>query len=132
MTKFPEGTAPLDAQLQAVIDAVKAAVQQCGHVPRLASDATFHPLLWDNVELYLLGSRRAVAILESKYKPELNPNVAMEWGWMRGMGRDILPLVENDFAYQRADWGGLVEHRFAWADPVVSIGNAVKAWLTGS
>jgi hypothetical protein len=91
MTKFPEGNSPLDAQLRGVIDAVKAAVTACGHVPRLASDFTFHPLLWDNVELYLLGSSRGIAILESKYKPELNPNVAMEWGWMRGMGREILP-----------------------------------------
>jgi hypothetical protein len=131
MTKFPEGATPLDQQLQAVIDAVRAAITEAGYEPRLASDVSFHPLLWDNVELYLLGSRRAVAILESKYRPELNPNVAMEWGWMRGMGRDILPLVETDFAYQRADWGGLIEHRFDWNAPAVQVRNAVAAWLTG-
>ena len=117
MTKFPEGSSPLDAQLRGVIEAVKASVTACGHVPRLASDFTFHPILWDNVELYLLGSSRGIAILESKYKPELNPNVAMEWGWMRGMGRRILPLVEEGFEYRRADWGGLIEHRFAWDNP---------------
>lgn len=131
MTKFPEGNSPLDVQLRGVIDAVKAAVTACGHVPRLASDFTFHPLLWDNVELYLLGSSRGIALLESKYKPELNPNVAMEWGWMRGMGRQILPLVEDAFEYRRADWGGLIEHRFAWDNPAASIPATVRTWLGG-
>lgn len=132
MTKFPEGTTTVDAQLRAVIDTVQAAVTEAGYVPRIASEQPpFHNLLWDNVELYLLGSSRGIAILESKYKPELNPNVAMEWGWMRGMGRQILPLVEKDFAYQRADWGGLIESRFEWDSPDVSVRTAVKAWLAG-
>lgn len=51
---------------------------------------------------------------------------------MRGMGRLILPLVEKEFAYQRADWGGLIESRFAWDDPEAAIGNAVRAWLAGA
>lgn len=132
MTKFPEGNSALDTQLKRVIDAVQSVVTECGYVPRIASEQPpFHNLLWDNVELYLLGSSRGIAILESKYKPELNPNVAMEWGWMRGMGRHILPLVEEDFAYQRADWGGLIESRFDWNNPEDSIRPAVKAWLTG-
>ena len=129
MTKFPDGNNPLDGKLQAVIDATRTAVSAAGHVPRVASDAVFHPLLWDNVELYLLGSCRGIAILESRYRPELNPNVAMEWGWMRGMGRRILPLVEKDFAYIRADWGGLIESRFSWDDPVPGITAAVQAFL---
>lgn len=130
MTKFPEGNTAADEQLKQVIAAVRRAVTESGHVPRLASDRVFHALLWDNVELYLLGSRRGIAILESKYKPELNPNVAMEWGWMRGMGRDILPLVEKDFGYRRADWGGLIEHTFDWANPD-SVSSGVKSWLAG-
>jgi hypothetical protein len=133
MTKFPEGTTAQDLQLKKVIGAVEASVAETGYVPRLASEMPpFHPLLWDNVELYLLGSSRGVAILESKYKPELNPNVAMEWGWMRGMGRQILPLVEKDFGYRRADWGGLIESVFEWDDPEASVKKAVKDWLSAA
>lgn len=131
MTKFPEGESKLDQKLKAVIQSVRAAVIASGYVPCIASDKVFHPMLWDNVELYLLASHRGIAILESKYKPELNPNVAMEWGWMRGMGRDILPLVEDDFEYRRADWGGLIEKRFAWNKPDEGIVPAVKEWLGG-
>ena len=88
MTKFPDPkkAAPVDAQLTRILEAVRNTVQDCGYVARLASDKDYHGMLWDNVELYLLGCRRGIAIVEDKYLPELNPNVAMEWGWMRGMG----------------------------------------------
>ncbi|TMQ18809.1 MAG: hypothetical protein E6J91_07250 [Deltaproteobacteria bacterium] len=134
MTKFPDlkKPTPADVELQAVIDAVRGAVQQRGYVPRIASDNEYHSILWDNVELYLLGCKRGIAIVEDRYLPELNPNVAMEWGWMRGMGRNVLYLVEKTFKKTRADWGGLIEHSFDWANPAPDINAGVEAWLKGS
>lgn len=131
MTKFPDPKKPaiVDQQLSDVIEAVRDAVKGCGYVARVASDNQYHGILWDNVELYLLGCVRGIAIAEDKYLPELNPNVAMEWGWMRGMGRNVLYLVEKDFKKQRADWGGLIEHQFDWANPAPDIKAGVEAWL---
>ena len=131
MTKFPQPNhpAPVDVQLTAVIQAVRDAVDHCGYVARLANDNQYHNILWDNVELYLLGCSRGIAIVEDKYLPELNPNVAMEWGWMRGMGRNVLYLIEQDFKKQRADWGGLIERTFDWANPGLDIKAAVEDWL---
>lgn len=129
MAKYAEGEAPIDESLQGVVDAVKDAVVRCAHVPRIAIERDYHDLLWDNVELHLLGCRRGIAIVESRYRPELNPNVAMEWGWMRGMGRDVLYLVEESFDQQRADWGGLIERKFDWNDPRATIVDAVHKWL---
>jgi hypothetical protein len=131
MTKFPDlkNPTPADAQLEAVINAVRGAVRGCDFVARLANDGQYHNILWDNVELYLLGCRRGIAIVEDKYLPELNPNVAMEWGWMRGMGRNVLYLVEKDFKKQRADWAGLIEYPFDWANPTADIKAGVEAWL---
>jgi hypothetical protein len=131
MTKFPDPKKPasVDAQLAAVIQAVRDAVHECGYVARVASDIQYHPILWDNVELYLLGCRRGIALVEDKYLPELNPNVAMEWGWMRGMGRNVLYLVEKGFKKERADWDGLIEHRFDWTEPGPDIKVGVEAWL---
>ena len=123
---------PVDVQLEAVIQAVRDAVEGCGYIPRIARDNQYHPILWDNVELYLLGCRRGIAIVEDKYLPELNPNVAMEWGWMRGMGRNVLYLVEKDFQKQRADWGGLIESPFDWVNPEPDIKTGVETWLKNS
>jgi len=131
MTKFPntQNPTPADTQLLAIIQEVRDAVLQCGYTARVASDFRYHPILWDNVELYLLGCKRGIAVVEDKYFPELNPNVAMEWGWMRGMGRDVLYLVEDDFQKERADWGGLIEDHFDWDDPAATIPPKIKAWL---
>jgi hypothetical protein len=138
MTKFPELDAnkqpksAADQELKTVIESVQSAVAASGFFPRVASDHEFHQMLWENVELYLLGCARGIAILESKYKPELNPNVAMEWGWMRGMGKEVFMLVEDSFTYLRADWGGLIEHKFPWGNPGSAITGHVTAWLTGA
>jgi hypothetical protein len=131
MTKFPktEQPGPEDLKLAEVIETVRTAVKNRGYVPRLASDRQYHPILWDNVELYLLGSQRAIAIMEDKCQPELNPNVAMEWGWMRGMGRNVLYLVEKDFHRNRADWDGLIKAQFDWAAPQASIAAATDGWF---
>jgi hypothetical protein len=131
MTKFPDprSAVPRDAQLEKVILSVRDAVTACGFTPRLANDTQYHPILWDNVELYLLGCSRGIAIVEDKYLPELNPNVAMEWGWMRGMGRNVLYLVERGFGRLRADWGGLIEGPFEWNSPEQDIPAHIQHWL---
>jgi hypothetical protein len=117
MTKFPDGPSPEAVQLHNIIEAVKAEVQGRGYIPRIAQGPAYHRWLFDNVELFLLGCARGVAIVEDKYLPELNPNVAMEWGWMTGMGRQVLFLREEKFEHVRADWSGLLNAPFDWKDP---------------
>ena len=86
MTKFPTGSTPADHELQTVIDVVRSSVGNCGYHARIASDREYHAGLWDNVELYLLGCSRGIAIVEDRHTSELNPNVTMEWGWDAGDG----------------------------------------------
>jgi hypothetical protein len=130
MTKFPDRSDGAKAvELQKVIDAVETAVETAGFVPRIATGPASHALLWDNVELYLLGCRQGIAIVEDKYLAELNPNVAMEWGWMRAMGKPVLYLAEEDFTHGRADLSGLINEQFKWADPQSDIEAAVGPWL---
>lgn len=129
MTKFPEGETPEDEQLRLVIEEVSSALKDRGLVPRIASGARFHDWLWDEVEVHLLGCARGVAIVEDRYRPELNPNVAMEWGWMRAMGRRVLFLKEDGFSHDRADLGGLRSWPFDWDNPGEGIRKAVDEWF---
>lgn len=131
MTKFPAAgpaRTQRDDELDAVIRAVADAVEAAGCVPRIATRRR-HDLLWDNVELYLLGCLRGIAVVEDKYLPELNPNVAMEWGWMRGMGKRVLYLAEQDFDRERADLSGLLKDQFSWTDPGPGIRQVVATFL---
>jgi hypothetical protein len=130
MTKFPEGEAAKAAELRRVIKTVKDSIKAAGFVPRIASERMYFDDVWSNVELYLLGCRYGVAIVEGHYLPELNPNVAMEWGWMRGLGKDVLFLVEKKaHKYIRADWSGLIRREFSWREPHETIPRHVRAWL---
>jgi hypothetical protein len=131
MTKFPD---PNDArlegqQLRNVIDIVQNAVNARGYTPRIAWERAYTRWLFANVELFLFGCARGIALVEDKYLPELNPNVAIEWGWMTGMGRDVLYLREQAFAHPRADWDGLINYPFDWNDPKPGIEQAVNKFL---
>jgi len=130
MTKYPGGNDAQSQHLQTVIELVAQSLTAAGLTPRIAKAATFHPSLWDNVELHALGCGLGVAIAESCYAPEFNPNVAMEWGWMRAMGRPVIFLVEKGFQL-RADVEGIIREPFDWNDPrttiPVAIANGIQA-----
>jgi hypothetical protein len=128
MTKFPEGNQDSDLKLKAVIDLVCAGLTAGGLHPRIANGAKYHSWLWDEVEIHLLGCASGVAIIEDKYRPELNPNVAMEWGWMKAMGKRVLYLQEEQFAHGRADLNGLRSWSFNWENPEPGITEALREW----
>jgi hypothetical protein len=128
MTKFPDGRSPRDAQLKVVISEVKQSIKLAGFTPRIARHE-YHDWLWHNVELYLLGCARGVAIIEDRCRSEFNPNVAFEWGWMKGMARRVYFLAEERFAHERADWKGLISKTFSWKNPRAGIREAMTSWL---
>jgi hypothetical protein len=131
MTKFPDpkDTNPEGKQLQAVIQGVQGSVIARGYKPRIAWEKDYTRWLFGNVELFLFGCARGIAIVEDKYIPELNPNVAIEWGWMTGMGREVLYLREEGFDHERADWTGLTNYTFDWKDPQPGIDLAIGKFL---
>ncbi|WP_353063817.1 hypothetical protein RBB77_21545 [Tunturibacter psychrotolerans] len=129
MTKFPGNASPIDDQLRRVIQAVRVAIDGCGYRSHLASDKNYNPLLWKNVEFYLLACGKGIAIVESQHTSELNPNVTMEWGWMRATNRQVLFLVEKSFDKGRADLSGLIQEPFDWDNPETDIEAAVRKFL---
>jgi hypothetical protein len=131
MSKFPDGTdGAKDGDLERVLAVASEAISEAGFSPRIARGASrYHDALWDNVELHLLGCRQGIAIVEDKYRNELNPNVAMEWGWMRGMGKSVLFMIEESFTHSRADISGLIEQSFRWTDPEADMAAAIETWL---
>lgn len=134
MTKFPKASGDeKDEQLERILSTISAAIRGHDHVPRIARDsARYHAGLWDNVELHLIGCRQGIALVEDRYLDELNPNVAMEWGWMRGMGKRVLFLLEDGFGNFGADLGDLLFERFSWNDPDSGIRAAIAKWLGGT
>ncbi len=129
MTKFPTGSLAADQQLRDVVNCVANGLADRGFDPRIADKAQYHNWLWDEVELFLLGCSRGVAIVEDKCLPELNSNVAMEWGWMRAMGKPVWFLKEQSFTHGRADILGHMERTFDWNTPATGIDAALTDWI---
>ena len=129
MTKFAETDEGDDKVLKEIIAEVKSSIIGAGFIPRIATFG-YHDWLWQNVELYLLGCEKGVAIVEDRCRKEMNPNVAFEWGWMKGMGKRVFYLMEESFAHNRADWSGLLSKTFSWDNPKEGIREALREWLT--
>jgi hypothetical protein len=129
MTKFPNKNDPNDSDIRLgyVIRQVARRLEANGYRARISSEErpSYHPFLWDHVEAYLFCCRHGLAIAEDKCKAEFNPNVTMEWGWMRAMKKHVLFLVENDFSHIRADAIGALYEDFFWDNPLPGIIAAV-------
>jgi hypothetical protein len=77
----------------------------------------------------MLACARGIAIVEDRFKPELNPNVAMEWGWMRAMQKPVLYQVETNVRILPVDVMGLIKSRFDWQNPQADIPQLVESDL---
>jgi hypothetical protein len=67
--------------------------------------------------------------LSSRFNEKLNPNVAMEWEFMRAFRRPVTYLVEKDVNAVPADVAGLIQGRFDWTTPQADIPGMVKKEL---
>ena len=85
--------------------------------------------LWNNVCVYMLCSSRGVAILEDRGKDEFNPNVALEYGFMRALNRPALLLTDRSFRNLRADVVGTLREEFDITEIDTSVKPAIERWL---
>ncbi|WUH96826.1 hypothetical protein OHR68_25075 [Spirillospora sp. NBC_00431] len=99
--------------------------------PVRADDKVYMPdrNLWNNVCVYMLCCSRGVAILEDRAADEFNPNVALEYGFMRALNKPTLLLADAGFRNLRADIVGTLRETFDLLDIETSIPPAIERWL---
>lgn len=136
MTSFAVGKDPVkDRQLKRISDAIEKSLDAYGLRLRRADrrDYSASKQLWDNVQIHMLGCRYGIALLESHYRDELNPNVALEYGFMKALGRDLVLLIEKEFKHRRADILSTLGKQFEWTDDAramrKSIQAAIHSWM---
>ena len=76
----------------------------------------------------MIGCKYGIALLEDIIADEFNPNVALEYGFMRALGKPTLLLKERRFK-ARADILGTLWEEFDILDIETSITSAVSRWL---
>lgn len=85
--------------------------------------------LWNNVCVYAICCKYGIAILEDRVADEFNPNVALEYGFMRALNKPALLLADVGFRNLRADIIGTLREQFDITDIKGTIKKPVEKWL---
>jgi hypothetical protein len=137
MMKFPDGQMT-DLHRQLLNDIwriISDTLGQHGLRARRADQGTYHDQLWENVCVHMFGSKYGMAILEDHVASELNPNVTLEYGFMKALNRTVGLFRAEDFGRDRADLTGKLSKSFSidasdrLDEP--SLKSAIHDWLSG-
>jgi hypothetical protein len=96
-----------------------------------ANDKTYYVgdrVLWNNVCTYMIGCSKGIAILEDIVKSDFNPNIALEYGFMRALNKPVLILADRRFDKISADVMGILYERFDLMRPETAK-PAISNWL---
>ena len=85
--------------------------------------------LWNNVCVYIICCKYGIAILEDRVADEFNPNVAIEYGFMRALNKPTLLLADIGFRNLRADIIGTLREHFDITDIKGTIRKPIEKWL---
>jgi hypothetical protein len=136
MMKFPDATAIEPKQhelLEDIWDVIVRTLASYGLAARRADKREYHDQLWENICVYMLGSRYGVAALEDRVAEELNPNVALEYGFMKSLNRHVALFRDVQFRHDRADLTGKLSKPFEIDNEgklkSESLAKAVQDWL---
>jgi TIR domain len=135
MMKFPEKLKMSDRHvrlLEDIFEVVRGEAARHHLLARRANDKHYHDQLWENVCVYIIGSKYGIAILEDEVAAELNPNVALEYGFMKALDHPVALLQWSRFQHVRADLSGKLARTFDIKKGVLhkaSLRKAVGDWL---
>lgn len=138
MMKFPDAQMN-DAHRQLLNDiwrVISDTIGQRGLKARRADQVAYYDQLWENVCVHMFGSRYGMAILEDHVTSELNPNVTLEYGFMKALNRPVGLFRAEDFRHDRADLTGKLSKSFIIdsRDKLneASLHSAIHDWLSGT
>lgn len=115
--------------LQAIHKILCSSLSRMGLKPLRADDKSYHHELWSNVCTYMIGCSKAVVIFEDIELREFNPNVALEFGFMRALNKPCLILKERRLPKPPSDIVGHLWREFDSFDPEGSIPPQISKWL---
>lgn len=135
MMKFPQKRKMSDRHvrlLEDIFEVVRAEAARHHFLARMADQKHYHDQLWENICVYIIGSKYGIAVLEDEVAAELNPNVALKYGFMKALDHPVALLQWSRFQHVRADLSGKLARTFDIKKGVLhkaSLRTAVSDWL---
>ena len=126
MTRFAA-----DPALNSTLEYVKTLLESRRLRGLRADDKTYprDRILWNNLCTYMLGCSKGIAILEDKVRPDFNPNIGIEYGFMKALNKPVLVLADKDFQRISADLSGIIRQRFDLNNPI-TVKKPIEDWLS--
>lgn len=130
MMKFQNDNLEINNKLQILYDTIKLELDKYGLDAVRADEKNYSmtDYIWDNLKVYMNGCNYGIAILENLYLNEINPNVAMEYGYMLAKDKKVLLLKEKSFTNIRADIIGKIWKEFKFEN-INSIEKSIQDWM---
>lgn len=118
-------------KLKDVEEKIRSVLTEKGFNPLRADDKVYpnDRDLWDNVCVYMLCCKQGIAVLENQTNQEFNPNVAIEYGYMRALNKRTLLLADKKFPKDRADIVGKLRATFDMTKPEFTIRTPLEKWI---
>lgn len=109
--------------------AIKNTLENYGITAHRADDKEYHEDLFPNVLTYLHGCSFGIALFERLQSDDFNPNVSLEVGYMRALGRPICLLKDQTLTTLQSDLVGKLYRSFDPQDPTGSIPKVLESWM---
>jgi len=119
-----------EGHFKEIHDSIKQALANFG-LAALRADDKVYPQdddLWTNVCVYMMGCRYGVFVFEDIDEREFNPNVPLEYGFMRAANRRVLLLKEKRLPKMPSDITGKLYKPFDIMDIRASVDKQIAIW----
>lgn len=112
-----------------IVDAIKNTLSKYRIEALRADDKDYHDDLFPNVLTYLYGCKFGIAVFERLEIEAFNPNVALEYGYMRALKKPICLLKDKTLNELQTDLIGKLYKPFDPQDPQNTIPEVLEKWL---
>ncbi|MGC1374610.1 MAG: hypothetical protein WA821_00185 [Anaerolineales bacterium] len=116
-------------EFEEIETAIKGTLKDYGLRGVLARDEIFHELLWEHIKFCMENSRYTIAVFEKIRGADVNPNVALELGYMLALGKSCLILKDSSMKDLQTDIMGHLYEAFDSYAVKDTIHVAVGKWL---
>jgi hypothetical protein len=125
-TRFRSGK-----QFSEIHQAVKTGLAKYGLIGLRADDKTYPTDgdLWANICVYLMGCKYGVCVFEEIDEREFNPNVPLEYGFLRAINRQVLLLKDQRMPKLPTDMTGKIYRHFDSYNITETIRQQIGEWI---
>lgn len=110
--------------------AIKTGLAKYGLKGMRSDDKVYPPDsdLWNNICVYMMGCKFGVCVFEEIDEREFNPNVPLEYGFMRAMNRQVLLLKDLRMPKMPSDMTGKLYRHFDTYNIAATIQEQISQW----